>query len=343
MFQKWEIECINNPKREYCIQKIKELILSKNNNKNPKDSIRSVLPETKIKFNFDSGIPVKDNFFSGFQIDTLFGILYLRKIFPKIDLKLMLDFPITTNEKLQEVYDELGLTYTHDFNFNNIMIYWIHQKIVFPQRFNENMKEYLTLSQKSKSTIAIIPIGIELSNGAHTNILYCDFNNMIFERFEPNGEKPPLSFNYNPDLLDSLIISEIRNSIGLDTSFKYLKPKDFLPSIGFSIIENVDNPKRKIGDPNGFCTVWCIWYCFQKLTTFTDTNKLNSKEFVKSLFKSLKLQNKNFKELIRNFSKNISELRDTFLSKFKLDINDWISYNYNESTLIEFEKEIINF
>ena len=67
----------------------------------------------------------------------------------------------------------------------------------------------------------------------------------------------------------------------------------------------------------------------------------NSEEFVKYLMKILKLQNKNFKEVIRNFSKNISQLRDQFLKKYNLDINLWISYEYTEDILISMEKDIV--
>ena len=111
------------------------------------------------------------------------------------------------------------------------------------------------------------------------------------------------------------------------------------------MIENIHSPCKNIGDPNGFCTVWCIWYCYQKLLNTNDNTifekNSSSEEFVKYLIKILKLQNKNFKEVIRNFSKNISQLRDQFLKKYDKDINSWISYDYTEETLISMEKEIV--
>ena len=245
----WEIRCIENPDKNFCIQNIKDLILSKKKDMIP----RSILPEIDLNIDIDSGIPIIDSFFSGFQIDTLFGILFLLKNFNKKmnRLKLILDYPITTNDKLEETYNKLGINYIHDMNFNNIMIYWIHQHFVLPSRFLEMLKKEVL-----NKSIVIIPIGIELSNGAHSNILYCDFELGIVERFEPNGEKPPINFNYNPKLLDELIMKEIIDPISNGLEIRYIEPKEYLPPIGFSMIENYSDPNRKIGDPNGFCTVW---------------------------------------------------------------------------------------
>ena len=327
--EKWEIDCSklinsNNSSKEdkYCIQKIKEIVNSKNN-------FRSIPKEKILKLDFDSGIAINNCFFSGFQIDTLFGLLFLKE---KFNIGTVFGYPLTVNDKLEKLYNETGLDYIHQFNFNNIMIYWIYHKISF---VNDSNFDEIIRSKSDNKEIVIIPIGIELSNGAHTNILFCDFKNNIIERFEPNGSDPPIYFNYNPELLDKLIENRFSNIL---SNFTYLPPKKFLPKIGFSMIENIQSPCKNIGDPNGFCTVWCIWYCYQKLLSM---NNANSEEFVKYLIKILKLQNKNFKEVIRNFSKNISQLRDQFLKKYNLDINLWISYEYTEDILISMEKDIV--
>lgn len=326
----WEIKCSKNELNyDSCIKNIKEVIYSK------KDK-RSIPKERIINYDFDSGIAINNCFFTGYQIDTLFGLLLLKE---KFNVKLLIGYPLTVNDNLEQLYSELGLDYTHEFNFNNIMIYWIYQHIVFPNVFDEKIKIYI----KNKD-IVIIPIGIELSNGAHTNILFCDFKNNIVERFEPNGNNPPVNFNYNPKLLDKILSQKF---ISFNSDIKYITPNDFLPNIGFSIIENIDSDCKNIGDPNGFCSVWCIWYCYQKLLnkdsdiTNEMSNQSNSQQFVKYLIKILKLQSKNFKTVIRNFSKNISSLRDRFLHKYNMDINNWISYEYTEEKLINMEKDLI--
>ena len=50
------------------------------------------------------------------------------------------------------------------------------------------------------------------------------------------------------------------------TDYTYLKPKDYLPNIGFQSLENLmTNQCKKIGDPNGFCAAWCIWWIYQRI------------------------------------------------------------------------------
>ena len=86
------------------------------------------------------------------------------------------------------------------------------------------------------------------------------------------------------------------------------------------------------------CTVWCIWYCYQKLLNIN----IPSDVLVNELINNIKLEGKSFKNLIRNFSKNISEYRDTFLKKVNLNIDDWILSNYGEEELDKLEKLIIS-
>jgi len=66
-----------------------------------------------------------------------------------------------------------------------------------------------------------------------------------------------------------------------------------------------------------------------------------SKELAEKLIREIKFKNLNFKTLIRNFSKNISDLRDNFLNKYKIDINDFIVENYDNSLLTNLEKDIL--
>ena len=59
-----------------------------------------------------------------------------------------------------------------------------------------------------------------------------------------------------------------------------------------------------------------------------------------SLINQIKLENISFKSIIRNFSKKITEIRDSFLKKYLIDINDWILGNYNSEILNNLEKDI---
>ena len=56
----------------------------------------------------------------------------------------------------------------------------------------------------------------------------------------------------------------------------------------------------------------------------------------------LDFQNKSFKSVIRSFSKNISNLRDNFLKKYDININDWMNNNYNNEILKKIDHDLIN-
>jgi ankyrin repeat protein len=303
-----------------CLNKIKETI---------KKNERSVPKLKELNFDLESGLVTKDCFFSGFPIDTLFGILWLKRENPQISL--ILDYPLSNNENIENFYYKIGNDFNYKLDFINSMILWGYQKIFYPEYFNQIIEREIN----KKTSIIIIPIGIETSQGAHTNILFWDLKKNIVERFEPNGQNPPLNYDYNPKLLDSLLKQKL---ITFNDKITYLSPSDYIPIIGFSMIENLENDKcKKIGDPNGFCTAWCIWYCYQKTLNLD----IPSEKLIKILINNIKLEGKSFKNLIRNFSTNISTYRDDFLKKVNLDINDWILTNYTEDTLNELEKLIM--
>ena len=121
-------------------------------------------------------------------------------------------------------------------------------------------------------------------------------------------------------------------------NLKYIKPSDFLPVISFQALENIATEKcKKIGDPNGFCGVWCTWWVYHRMKNPKVENKL----LAEGLIQLIKLENKSFKTLIRNFSYYIVEIRDKTLKKFNIDINDWMVSNVSNETINDLEKEIL--
>jgi hypothetical protein len=99
-----------------------------------------------------------------------------------------------------------------------------------------------------------------------------------------------------------------------------------------------ENKKKKIGDPSGFCALWSIWYVDMRLT-YKD---LDRKDLVKLLLKSIRNQNVSYKNMIRNYSKNIIEIRDKVLQKSNMDINDWLNDEYDDEQINSFVKILIN-
>ena len=98
------------------------------------------------------------------------------------------------------------------------------------------------------------------------------------------------------------------------------------------------NQCKKIGDPNGFCAVWCVWWIHQRIKY----SHLDIKTLVEKLINQLRIDKITIPDMIRNFSNNISKLRDEVLKNNKIDINDWINSNYDSDVLDRIEKDTFN-
>jgi hypothetical protein len=276
---------------------------------------------------------MKHCFYTGNPIDILFGLIMLNNDFKKNGLNIILDYPLTINNLLENHYFKLGINYPYVNDFSNIEIIWSYQKIFYPSFFDFEVK-----SRIKTSKYIIIPIGIDISLGSHANILFWDVKNKTIERFEPNGANYPNNYNYNPDLLDDILYNKFKH---FDNNIKYYKPNHFLPVISFQILENLENDKcKKIGDPNGFCAVWCIWWVYQRMLNI-DNHEISINNIANELIKIIKFDNNSFKNIIRNFSKKITEIRDKLLITINKDINDWVTQNYNEEDLNKLERNII--
>jgi|SaaInlStandDraft_5_1057022.scaffolds.fasta_scaffold08158_1 ankyrin repeat protein len=304
----------------YCKNKIKKIILEEK---------RSIPKYEEILFTIDDIVFENNYFYTGSTIDILFGLIYLHNNFKNINF--IIDYPLSQNNKLINYYEKIGLDYDYKIEFINIEILWSYQKLIYITNFDSLL---INLISKDERFI-IIPLGIEITEGSHANIIIFDKINKIIERFEPNGAYTPYNFNYNSKLLDSLLKNKF---INLLNEYTYITPSDYLPIIGFQMLENINMKNIEIGDPNGFCAVWCIWWCKYKISN----PNIESKKLAIELIKNIKLSNKSFKKIIRNFSKNIVILRDDILKKYNIDINDWINNNYTQDIIDNIEKDIIS-
>lgn len=318
-----KLKTLNIKKNEsihICKDKIKDIILKEK---------RSIPKISNYDLVLDNGIFVNTCYYTGIPLDIVFGLIFLKNKFINEGLNVVLDYPLTINQPLEEYYQKLGIDYPFKLEFSNCEILWSFQKIFYPSYFDNEFEKQLN---DKNITFIVIPIGIELSNGSHANILLVDKKRKTIERFEPNGSNQPVGLNYNPELLNELLS---RRFSEYDLTFQ--SPVDFLPSIGFQILENLEESKcKRLGDPNGFCGVWCIWWIYHRMTNKNIENKI----LAINLIKNIKLENKSFRNLIRNFSYYITELRDKSLKKFNIDINDWMVNSIDRTTLDSLEKDI---
>ena len=122
--------------------------------------------------------------------------------------------------------------------------------------------------------------------------------------------------NYNAKLLDNMLKNTIES---FKLNFTYIPPSNYLPKIGFQLKEIYETKNDYIGDPNGFCALWSLWWIDIRLKN----PDIPIKKLVKILNKEI--VNKSHKQLIRNYSAYIVDYRDKILIKSDININDMIN------------------
>lgn len=309
----------NITSNQRCLHIIKEKIIKKNKYK-PLNLYKDII--------IDNGIFIDVCFYTGSTIDIIYGLIYLNNKFTNIDI--LIEYPLTQNKSLENFYEMLSIDYPYKLDFSNFEINWIPINIFYPTYLESKITN-------SNKRFIVISISIELTSGkSHANMIIIDKKNKTIERFEPSGAHPPNGFFYNNELLDLNLKNKFNKYFD---DFEYLKPMDYLPQIGFQKLENLEyyNCKR-IGDPNGFCGIWCTWWVFQRIKY----HYIDPKTLAVQLIEKFKIDKILIPNMIRNFSEKITSLRDQTLKKNNMDINDWINSNYDEDTLNNIEKDTFN-
>lgn len=322
----WQNTCSSpNVDEADCLQLIRKNIVN--------DNISAPIKKNKINISIVEDEVVHFSTFTGSVLDVLVGFKYLTKKYP--DATSLFHSNQEYVPELEKYNQSLGIAENPHQHLIHFEIRWVYQRIFLPPGF-ESVISNIINSKKYK--YIIIPIGIILSNGHHSNGLFYDIDNNIMERFEPHGSDYPNQFNYNPDLLDEILykkISNILSKIRGNVTIKYYKPMNYLPKIGFQTLENTEvTVNKNIGDPNGFCTLWTIWYLDYRLQYPSE----KPKKIVKNLIRQIKIINASFRSIIRNYSRKITDLRDSYLAKIKHNINDYIN---NRLSIEELRKLLI--
>lgn len=256
--------------------------------------------------------------FTGITLDILIGLIFLLEKHSGSCSTLSTQF--MDNDELCNYYKKIGIITATKCEFLNFEVVWVYQKMYLSTDFEANFQKCMKNDQKR---FIIIPLGIEMRSGNHANYLIFDKKTNELERFEPYGSAPPYKFDYNPHLLDATLQRIFTN---LNKEIKIIKPKDYLPKIGFQYFDTIETKTRKIGDPGGFCALWSIWWVDYRIK-FSDMDR---KKLVKQILHQIKTKNTPFKNTIRNYSKEITNIRDEILGVADLTINDWLNDQYNE-------------
>jgi ankyrin repeat protein len=264
--------------------------------------------------------------FKGSTLDVLCGLLYLNK-----------KYSTTTFSSLKLINNNIVDCKNNICEVIGIEIIWKNNNLKFPN--SNDLRSLLTINkQQNNYRFFIIPLGIEINIEddilGHANYIIIDYELLTIERFEPHGSESPFGLNYNTSLLDNTLETKF-NSFNLD--LKYYPPHSYLPKIGFQMMEIKEKKNDYIGDPNGFCALWCIWWIDIKL----GNPNINSKILQELLFKEIINNYMSFKKIIRDYSAYITEIRDKLLSKIDSNINFWINDKITSEQIILLNKIIL--
>jgi ankyrin repeat protein len=318
--------------------------LIKNNEKETIINIKKFIIKTNTSFpqitnsyclNEENYENINFSSYIGILLDIICGMIYIKNKFPNLNTSLTTDF--INNSILEQYYIDNGIPKGKFNDFLNFEITWSFHKLFIPTTLRDEIEKFK--KDKTKKYF-IIPLGIELTNGAHANILLYDKSKNELERFEPYGKDYPPSFNYNPKHLDFVLNNLFSNYFENDINvFKYFSPNDYEIKIGLQLLDSYEYSKEKnIGDPGGFCAAWSLWYIEMRI----NNKNINRNELLYRLINHIRLKQISFRTIIRNFTKNITDIRDTILTNSKIDINKWINNNFNEDEWNNVVNEIIN-
>lgn len=327
-YEKKEIESILKIKgdEDQCLRIIEKKLIDSYTNENYFSSYPIRKDFVKLSINNNT---VEFCTFTGVTLDILIGLIYLLEKHKFVCSTLTQDF--VENKELCDYYKQIGVLSNSNCEFLNFEIVWVYQKLHLSNNF---FQEFDKCVNSSKVRFIIIPLGIELRKGSHANYLIYDKKIKEIERFEPHGSSHPFNFNYNSSLLDNIL----KNKFELKYGIKYISPSDYLPKIGFQVLDSFESNCIKIGDPKGFCALWSLWYADMRIKH----PNLQREILVKEIIRTIKDNNFQFKDIIRNYSKEITEKRDKILSKAGININDWINDKYTGKQMKIIVDEIIN-
>ena len=276
--------------------------------------------------------------FSGSTIDVLSGLIYLSDKFNNntsdnnykylvSSIKLLVDkINIIECKSATQSYFNRQINKNNKVcEINGFEILWINKNIHFPTNQNVSigiiLKQMIKLNKENHQNLNhqtwfIIPIGIELGSNSHANYLIANIAKMEVERFEPHGSKPPVGLDYDADTLDFIL-----EGFFDEFDLKYVRPQDYMANIGFQMKEISEQKGDYIGDPNGFCALWCIWWADLRLSN----PEIPREKLFRYVTKELINGKYSYKKLIRDYSSYVINIRDKMFLKANTNINEWIN------------------
>lgn len=268
-----------------------------------------------------------------FNADTLHNIIYTLELlkrhdnlgipFQRTDNTDNIDLYVNQNSPEQKVRNNIVRLYqTYCFEVLPYLAIW-HSPDVW---FVHPDLEICLISVMSKPDIDLIFMKLTLIasvNGTHANTLIIDKINKRIDRFEPYGIVPYLDNDKFDEILKSRLLKFLKEFTG--DEYEYLGPKDIIEGKGLQIISNDTNSSIKnLGDPNGYCLAWCIWYIEMRLANPDIHPKTLIRRSIRKIVDSYPniLGEYKFIYFIRNYAHRLDRMKNQFLVNIGVPIQN---------------------
>jgi hypothetical protein len=135
-------------------------------------------------------------------------------------------------------------------------------KVLSPNEFKLFL-EKIILSCDTYKFLAI-PIGFSTTEASHQNILLINFENKMYEIYDPHG-KPTSKYTKNRKFFENVLKDVL-------STYTYIDIKTLCPEYSFQSMENLQESKylekleKKYGREFGFCKAWSAFYLDLRLT-----------------------------------------------------------------------------
>jgi len=347
----WENECPKNTKK--CFQKVKTKILTLCEKPTYECDNKTYPIKTKSKRCMEMYFDDRINFSTivGIALDKVCGTIFLQKKHKKLSI-VQGKIDINDKEKLN-FYSKHNIPHNSEYMFEKYFVTWYnsgehlntHRNSITPSssdksestrccKFlnieNDAKSMFLDIKQNNKQIthIAFLINIMKLEGNGHTNVLMYTIASNELERFDPFGS------GFYGDM-DIELEKYFKNLI---SNVKYISPSDYTSPIGIQKIDITENRNEYIGDPNGYCSAWSLWYIDMRMT-YPDINR---NKLMNYIIQQINVRNLKFRSIIRNYSKNITDVRDIILKKNHIDINQYLNEEYDYSTILNIINDINN-
>jgi ankyrin repeat protein len=224
------------------------------------------------------------------------------------------------------ILDVMDIFYYTLYELSPAIIIWRNRWInYFHPRLKLNLLKLL-LSPKVRFIYLKLTLAVSTSI-VHANGILYDKQTKILERFEPYGTL----HIYDGDLLNQKILDIFQQLV--PEKIQFITPNDYLQDIGFQTVSNDSALHvKKLGDPEGYCLAWTLWYLEIRMLN----PDIHPKILIKKVFdKIINQKNKSNDELsfinfIRDYSHNLDSMKNDFLKKQKIKSNDYYSMIYTQ-------------